>query len=309
MKWVLALLLATPVMANDKPCHPIWDVKQTAMNVLWDRLLIVHPPVVSKPDPTLINGTVPDMRDFPATAFTGSCTTTAVGDRVLKIAAHCVSNGRSISAPVGGTKYTGVCTHSADYRGNSTADYSLCFTSKPMVGVEFETVNLDPKYLDVGDKVMLGGYGCTDPGGNGGIDGKFRIGLAEITKMPSGTNNDIVTGNGAALCYGDSGGAAWGLRPDGSRGKLISVNSRGNIRTISYLSATHTVQFKKFIDSWTAANPEARICGYHADAKNCRGEEPSVPENFKVGKYDITVRPGGELKAANVKSTFEAGVK
>lgn len=305
MNWVTGLvLLSAAAWAIEKP---IWDVNQTSMEALWSRVVQLHV-TKSKGSPTLIGGTVPDMKDFPATSFTGSCTTTAVGETVAIIAAHCTGGNNKISFPIGPSNYTAQCTDSKDYNGNSTADYSLCLTTKPIEGITYETVNLDPDHIKVGDKILLGGYGCTRPGGGGGIDGLFRIGIAEVTRMPSGTNNDIVTRNGAALCYGDSGGAAWSLNPDGSRNRLLSVNSRGDISTTSYLSATHTAQFKRFIDSWTANNPTARVCGYHADAKNCRGAVVE-PTEFELQNSDthlkVKVEPGGKYKATKVKASLE----
>lgn len=307
MKWVWGLvsgsiffLMALSAFAaqEEYPVHPaIWDTRETAISVLWDRVVQAHQPVEMPPEPTLINGTVPDMKDFPATSFTGSCTTTVIGENVAIIAAHCTSGMSSnITFPIGASRYTAKCDDASDYRQDTTADWSLCKVTKKVEGIEYEVINLDPALLGIGEKVLLGGYGCTDVGGRGGIDGQFRIGLAEIVSLPDARTNDIVTKNGAALCYGDSGGAAWSINPSGVREKLISINSRGDIRTTSYLSALHTEKFKKFIDSWTAANPDARICGYHADATDCRGAEPPGPIEFELSasptKLKVTVNPG-----------------
>jgi len=55
----------------------------------------------------------------------------------------------------------------------------------------------------------------------------------------------------------------------------ISINSRGDIESVSYLSSVSTANGKRFIDAWRALT-KLKICGVDADAKGCRGvkDEP-----------------------------------
>ena len=137
----------------------------------------------------------------------------------------------------------------------------------------------------------------TNAGGSGGIDGTYRIGESKIIRMPSGTSNDIITQGGAALCFGDSGGPAFHINANGER-VVVSTNSRGDIRTTSYLSSTHTSYAKRFFQSWYEKTG-FKICGYHADATGCRGgSNGTEPSEFDLNHPLMTVHgkatPGNE---------------
>lgn len=257
-------------------------------------------------EPMLIGGRPADPKDFPASVYASMngarCTATVVGPKVLMIAAHCVSDGGSASFSVGPNQYRSTCSHSADYRGNATADYSLCVVDKEVTGIKYENVAADPGVVKVGDELLLTGYGCVRAGGGGGNDGVYRIGEAKIRALPSGTDNDITAGSGAALCFGDSGGPAFKyLDTAKTKRVLVSINSRGDIRSTSYLSAVFTTQGKRFISAWKAKNPTLKICGVDADAPNCRDASEPVPppegnqcktevESFGKAKDELDVK-------------------
>lgn len=226
---------------------------------------------------TLINGRPARAGEYPATVYSrqggARCTATLIGERVLLHAAHCMNNNGAATFTIGGKQYASVCTHHPSYRRNSTADWALCLVSQPVSGVVFE--KLASKGLSKGDQVRLTGYGCTRPGGGGGNDGILRVGDTNVVQIPSGTNYDTVTRQGSALCFGDSGGPAFIYR-DGGR-EVFGVNSRGDIRTTSYLSSTYVGQFQSFAKDW-AASKNVKICGVHTDAANCRGGSQPDPE-------------------------------
>lgn len=287
--------------------------------------------------PTLIKGREADMKEWPASVYAqmgnSRCTATVVGEKTLLIAAHCVRDGGTAKFKTGGVEYSSTCTHSPLYSHaawdrvktkielgqvsdfadlvNATADWSLCLITKPVTNIEYEVLNLDADLLKTGDELLLTGYGCTQPGGSGGNDGKYRIGEALITGLPSGSNNDITTFGGqpgAALCYGDSGGPAFYIDKISKKRVVVSVNSRGNIRDTSYLSSVSTSQFKSFLNSWSSRHGQ-KICGAHKDAKGCR-DTKKEPVKFTMGdplkiKIDVTLPTTSTLEEAEVKKMYQ----
>ena len=233
--------------------------------------------VFTAPIPALIGGSIQDPKMWPASFTTrqgnSRCTGTMIGPKTLQLAAHCVGNGRTASITSEGKTYVATCTHGPNYRIDSTSDYALCLLKEELPLVHYERVLQEPK-LNIGDSLILAGMGCTIAGGSGGNDGNFRVGESPIIRLPK-FNNDIVTKGGAALCYGDSGGSVFWKDPDGLLW-VTGVNSRGDIATTSYLSATFTKDAKEFYGSWAQKN-SASICGIDPEAKNCRGSEQLPP--------------------------------
>jgi hypothetical protein len=261
-------------------------------------------------EPELIGGQAADPKEWPASAYcsmSGSrCSCTVVGERTLLIASHCVSNGGTASFSLGPNKYATKCTHGPGYPRNSTADWTLCLIDKKVEGVQYEKLLADGALLKDGDKVRLTGYGCVRKGGGGGNDGTFRVGYANVTDLPSGSNHDTVTKGGAALCFGDSGGAAY--VEVGTQRFIFGVNSRGDISTTSYLSSVYVDAFKAFAESWASKNSQ-RLCGFHADALGCRGGVAPAPTDFEVdsavAKVTGKVKPGYEAKLPDVKESVQ----
>lgn len=221
--------------------------------------------------PSLIGGTVQDPKDWLASPWVGNCSSTLVGSRVLKTAAHCVSNGGTKSFTIGTSRYTAKCTHHPSYRRNSTADWALCLVNGVVENVPFETfATAEEAQCGRGKQYLWTGYGCQRWGG--GIDGKFRAGLVSTVSCPSGTNYDVVTRGSVALCSGDSGGGGYVVLPNGQR-KVIGTNSRSNTTDTSYVSATFTPAFMSWAQGWAEAN-KVDICGITPDAKGCSGAKP-----------------------------------
>jgi hypothetical protein len=237
-------------------------------------------------DPTLIGGTPAPAADWPASVYAhmgnAACSATVVGERALLIASHCVSDGGSASFSVGANQYRATCSHAPGYdgaRGNSTYDWTLCLVDRKVDGIVYESVSTDLAEVKLAMQLRLTGYGCIRAGGGGGNDGTFRIGKSAVTVVPTKTGNsaDIVTVGAAALCYGDSGGAAYVERDDGSRA-VVGVNSRGDIARTSYLPSLAHQVFVTFANAWQTRTGQ-KICGVSDVAVGCRNGMPEDPDD------------------------------
>ncbi len=253
----------------------------------------------------LINGTVVDQSLYPASVMVtsggGSCTGTVVGKNVMIIAAHCVDHGATATFSAGGKRYSSVCSQASLYRRDVDHDLALCRTSQEITGIEYENISVTAGLVQPGAKVLLTGYGCRDVGGSGGADGKYRIGEATVSRLPQVPYNyDYVTENGGALCFGDSGGPAfYSPTGDASDRVVISVNSKGNIRDISYITDLSTQASTEFIKLWTE-HYSLEICGYNQDAEGCRDSTinpddvaPISPD--RISQECINVEKNGTL--------------
>jgi hypothetical protein len=170
------------------------------------------------------------------------------------------------------SKTVGVsCEHHPEYSANRTKDFALCFSDMELAGFDYETVNTSIAYAAAtGDEIRLVGYGCRDESGFDRNFGVLYAGPALVTRTPQGEDLDTITRGGAALCYGDSGGAAYVyLTADGGSRVIFGVNSRGNIKDTSYLSTTATPSFVSFAREWAKRNATV-ICGVTVNARNCR---------------------------------------
>jgi len=232
-------------------------------------------------DPALIGGRPADPKDWQASVYASMnnsrCSATIIGPQVLIIASHCVAHGGRASFSVGPNRYTSVCSRSPLYRRGTDHDLALCKIDKPVEGIKYEVINTDEDLIQEGKDILLTGYGCVRPGGGGGNDGVYRIGDAKIIRRSSGY--DFVVRGQAALCFGDSGGPAFiYLDAEKTKRVQVSVNSKGDIRTTSYLTSLTTNASKEFISEWMKTN-SVKICGID-QAENCRhadNQEPPPP--------------------------------
>jgi len=252
------------------------------------------------PEATLIGGEEVSREQFPGVFYTSQgssrCTGTAVASKVIASAAHCMANGGSLTLSYAGKTYRGTCKHHPDYRRNSTADWALCTLTEPLPDPVAESLNQAAERVKVGAQLRLMGYGCVRQGGGGGNDGKLRTGFAPVTRLPRDAQKDydIITKGSVALCFGDSGGPAF-VEESGRRW-VTSVNSRGDIRTTSYLPSWSSSAAQAFLSTFPVP-----VCGVHEGAEGCRGQATPPPLPAECRDLDGHVKVWSECLAKEPK--------
>jgi hypothetical protein len=199
-----------------------------------------------------------------------ACTATAIGPQAILTAAHCIPDAATGTIETGQSAVAVTCRHHPRYPADISADFSLCQLATPLPApVEgFEVVNVNPSSTALGKPITLLGFGCLTQGGTDGSFGRLFEGDTQVISVE---NNDyIVTGGGAAVCFGDSGGGAYvTLDSFGLQRRLVAVNSRGDISDYSWLSVTASPLFIDWAKAWSA-NRGVAICGLDAGAQHCR---------------------------------------
>ena len=217
----------------------------------------------------------------------GGCTSTAVGERVILTAAHCVRNGAlgEISRPDGGTPVLVECDHHEGYAAdklppqekNKSKDFALCYVEEPLRGFPFERLATSLADGREGDSIRLLGYGCTEAGQfdpDFGVLFSFQPAIVE--RQPASGDVDLNTTTRAkgVLCAGDSGGAAYVDKDVNGRRVIIGVNSRAE-ENVSFFSTTTTEAFFLWARRWMdkkkkQKNTNVHICGLSSAADGCR---------------------------------------
>lgn len=249
--------------------------------------------ICSAAEPTLIGGMLAKEGDFPSvihiSAGAARCTATIVGPQTILTAAHCVTDEKDISPvnahfQVSTTVFKATCRHHPHYEGNYSFDYALCKTSSPIHIDKYASI--DHQFVGLGKKVTLMGYGCVNPRdqyGAGGDewDGRLRYGSVRVDK-PAGMSWEggpyFETKGQTALCFGDSGGPAMRYVKDPRLENhfVIGVNSRSDIKSRGYISATFVKSFQNWARDYAVAN-RVEICGIN---KKCSVETRKQSQCF-----------------------------
>jgi len=242
--------------------------------------------------PTLIGGQPVDPADpfvqgiLKIKTDQSGCTASLIGPRVMITAAHCGKSGTSSVFQVQGNSYSTENERSPIYPSKDH-DIMLGLVDKPVEGIRYHSVASVP--AKVGDPVYLYGYGCINPGGGGGNDGILRHGESEINSF---SNFDFVAKkpDGAALCFGDSGGPGF-VEVDGKKWQ-IGINSKGNISDTSYLADLSKHESLTFIKDF-ADKHSVEVCGINKDCFEPPGPQPIEIEieSELLGTFSVSLKP------------------
>lgn len=207
------------------------------------------------------------------------CTASIVGPQAILTAAHCAKTNAVSTFTVGGKQYSAKMTRSTLYP-DIDHDLALGKVSEKVQGIVYEQITAQE--LKPGDAIVMYGYGCIKAGGGGGNDGILRYGDSEIASFSA---KDFVARkpDGAALCFGDSGGPAF--IPDGTQ---AGVASKGNISDTSYFVNLTIPDSKDFLKKWAADNA-VDICGVTMD---CLGPQPEtiIVASDKLGELKFALK-------------------
>jgi hypothetical protein len=230
-----------------------------------------------QPEGQVLNADKADPAVWPATfvflTTQGSCTSTAVGERTIITAAHCVENNQSALLQTDAEATALTCEHHPSYPSDISSDFALCVTSTPIpvLGSGYEKINLTESIAPLNQTIVLLGYGCTTADPRVRDFGSLYSGQAVVVATPT-TDLYLRVRGGAAVCYGDSGGGAYVLLDGSADGPrvLVAINSRGDISTNSWLSSTATNGFANWARTWSAQHGGAGMCGVAGNQSGCR---------------------------------------
>lgn len=239
---------------------------------------------VSESDrPVLINGNPVDKSKHPTvvriTSASGSgCTANIVGKNTIITAAHCADDGEKVTFKTfDGKSYSAIVSIYPGYKKGDDLDLAVGKVTPAITGIKPMTIRTD-RFEKKNMIVELIGYGCINPGGGGGNDGILRHGTAKVTGSSKNNKERDLSLEAApsALCYGDSGGPVF------FEGKQIGVNSKGNIKDVSWTTRTTMPEAKELLERFGSVLG-LEICGVNSA---CDGSTPPLPPGPKQKVFE-----------------------
>ncbi len=229
------------------------------------------------------------QRDRRSGEWSNVCTGTLVTDTAVLTAAHCVIEmtgvvpasrvrfavGRDAASPEATIDVREVRPNPAYRpwgREQARADQALLLLARPASeaapGIAPIRVNHDPLPPEfVGSLVQNVGYGSTTP--EGGDDNTLRWWTVEVVTELTEFDFTVYGGGVSAVCFGDSGGPALRMRPDG-RPTVVGTVSWGDPSCVDYDHFARTDFNWGFLDRYIDDPPDP--CGGLTWYGRCDGD-------------------------------------
>ena len=181
--------------------------------------------IVAEDDPQGIYGGAPvDACAWPSALYIGGCTGSLVHPRMVVLAAHCVAYaepdevrfGENFQEPARTVALGGCVIHpqwAQAMPGDGNHDLALCELAEPVEDVPIVPILMgcEAEMLQPGAAATLVGFGEADDGLGMGPKREVVTEIKQIGTDAIWVGDDVHSG-----CYGDSGGPAYFMLPDGS---------------------------------------------------------------------------------------------
>ena len=189
----------------------------------------------------IVGGSPASLNLFPEIAYfpkdKPDCAAVVISKQLAVTAAHCLPRNSHQNASIKmihqGKEKRFKC-NASPYFKDKFHDLAVCKTQNTLDG---PYATLPSRSPEIGQRVMLTGFGCGALRGPSDREGVFRTGRLRV-KFPTGELHDLqfVTEGKIHLCQGDSGAPIFKTRITSRSREVYGINSRTDLTSKSYFT-------------------------------------------------------------------------